>query len=423
MNQDQALEILKSGQNVFLTGSAGTGKTFLLNKFIEYLKNEKIKVSVTASTGIAATHLEGITIHSWSGMGIEDKLSDKQIKGLLKKEELCERIKETEVLIIDEISMLDASRLNLVDKICKEAKKPFLSFGGLQIIMCGDFFQLPPVNKGREKEIKFAYDSLAWEQANIKVCYLDKQHRQQNDFEFINILNSIRENKAGEYIINKLKARLNKQINCPIEPTKLYAINKDVDAINDYELSRICEKEKIFYMNSCGPEKIVNFLKKNCLAHEELKLKVGAVVMFVKNKFGSLWTSYVNGTLGEVIGFSKNNLPIIRTKSGSKIEATPASWDIKQNGRIIARISQIPLRLAWAITVHKSQGMSLDAAEIDLSNAFECGMGYVALSRVRQLDGIKLMGINQMALRVNQKIVEKDKEFKKLSRQTETKLK
>lgn len=424
MNQDQALEILKSGQNVFLTGSAGTGKTFLLNKFIvEYLKNEKIKFSVTASTGIAATHLEGITIHSWSGMGIESKLSDRQIKGLLKKEELRERIKETEVLIIDEISMLDASRLDLVDKICKGAKEPFLPFGGLQIIMCGDFFQLPPVNKGREKEIKFAYDSLAWKQAGIKVCYLDEQHRQQNDPEFINILDSIRENKAGADIMNKLKERLNKQINCPIEPTKLYAINKDVDAINDYELSRICEEEKPFYMNSYGPEKIVDFLKKNCLAPEELKLKIGAVVMFVKNKFGLSQISYANGTLGEVIGFSKNNLPIVRTKSGSKIVATPASWEIKQNGRVIARISQIPLRLAWAITVHKSQGMSLDAAEIDLSKSFECGMGYVALSRVRQLDGIKLMGINQMALRVNQKIVKKDEEFKELSRQIEIELK
>ena len=420
MNQSQALEILKSGQNIFLTGSAGTGKTFLLNKFIEYLKNEKIKVSVTASTGIAATHLEGITIHSWSGMGIENKLSDKQIKRLLKKETLCERIKETEVLIIDEISMFDASRLNLLDKICKEAKEPFLSFGGLQIIMCGDFFQLPPVNRERKKEIKFAYDSLAWKQANIKVCYLDEQHRQQNDLEFINILGSIRENKAGEDVMNKLKARLNKRINCPIEPTKLYAINKDVDVINDYELSRIREEEKIFYMNSYGPEKIVDFLKKNCLAPEELKLKVGAVVMFVKNNFKN---GYVNGTLGKVIGFSENGLPIIRIKSNKEIIATLTGWEIEQNGRVIARISQIPLRLAWAITVHKSQGMSLDVAEIDLSKSFECGMGYVALSRVRQLDGIKLMGINQMALRVNQKVVEKDKEFKELSKQIEIKLK
>lgn len=414
MNQAQALKILKSGQNIFLTGSAGTGKTFLLNEFIEYLKKENIKVSVTASTGIAATHLDGITIHSWSGMGIESKLNDKQIKSLLNKEELRKKIKETKILIIDEISMLDAARLDLLDQICRAAKEPFFPFGGLQIIMCGDFFQLPPVNRGRVKGVEFAYDSLVWKQADIKVCYLDKKHRQQNDLEFIDILDSIRGNDAGMDIFNKLKIRLNKKINCSINPTKLYTHNLNVDTINDFELSKIRKEEEIFYMDSNGPEKVVTFLKKNCLAPEELKLKIGAIVMFVKNNFRK---GYVNGTLGEIIGFNVDSLPIVRTKSGEEIVATLASWEVEQKGRIVASISQIPLRLAWAITVHKSQGMSLDAAEIDLSKSFECGMGYVALSRVRRLDSIKLMGINQMALRVDEQVVEKDKEFKELSGQ------
>ncbi len=417
MNQSQALKILKSGQNIFLTGSAGTGKTFLLNEFIEYLRKENIKVSVTASTGIAATHLDGITIHSWSGMGIASKLTDKQIKSLLRKEELRKRIKEAEILIIDEISMLDAARLDLLDQICKAAKEPFLSFGGLQIIMCGDFFQLPPVNAGGREGVEFAYKSLAWEQADVKVCYLNKKHRQQDDLEFVNILDSIRENEAGEDILNKLKIRLKKQINCSIKPTKLYTHNLDVDAINGFELSKIQEKEKIFDMSSDGLSVIVASLKKNCLAPEELKLKIGAVVMFVKNNFRK---GYVNGTLGEIIGFDEDNLPIVKTKLGREIVAEQTSWGIEQKGQVVASISQIPLRLAWAITVHKSQGMSLDAAEIDLSKSFERGMGYVALSRVRQLDGIKLMGINQMALRVNEQIVEKDKEFKELSRQIES---
>ena len=415
MNQSQALKILKSGQNIFLTGSAGTGKTFLLNEFIKYLKKEKIKVSITASTGIAATHLGGITIHSWSGMGIERKLDDKQIKRLLRKEELRERIKETKILIIDEISMLDSERLDLLDRICKAIKEPFLPFGGLQIIMSGDFFQLPPVDREREG-IKFAYDSQAWEQADTKVCYLDKQHRQQDDFEFVNILDRIRENKAGEDVLNKLKTRLYKKISCQIKPTKLYTHNANVDAINSFELSKIQEKEEKYYMISEGQDELINFLKKSCLAPEILSLKIGAVVMFVKNNFNR---GYVNGTLGKVIDFDKNGWPIIETKSGKKIIAAPTSWKIEKNNVILASIKQIPLRLAWAITVHKSQGMSLDAAEIDLSKSFERGMGYVALSRVRRLDGIKLMGINQMALRVSQQIVEKDKEFRELSKQIE----
>lgn len=415
MNQSQALKILKSGKNIFLTGSAGTGKTFLLNKFIEYLKEKKIKASVTASTGIAATHLGGTTIHSWSGMGIERKLDDKQIEKLFKKEELREKIKETKILIIDEISMLDSERLDLLDRICKVAKESFLPFGGLQIIMSGDFFQLPPVDREREG-IKFAYDSWIWKQTDVKICYLDEQHRQQDDTEFINILDNIRENKAGEDTLNRLKTRLYKRINCQIEPTKLYTHNADVDAINSFELSRIQEKEKNYYMTSRGQNKLVNFLKKSCLAPEVLNLKIGAVVMFVKNNFNR---GYVNGTLGKVIDFDENGWPIIKTKSGKNIIAVPTNWNVKKNDVILASIKQIPLRLAWAITVHKSQGMSLDVAEIDLSKSFERGMGYVALSRVRRLDGIKLMGINQMALRVNQQIVEKDKEFRKLSKQIE----
>ena len=411
MNQTQALKILKSKQNIFLTGSAGTGKTFLLNKFIEYLKKEKIRVSVTASTGIAATHLGGRTIHSWSGMGIEKKLDDKQIRRLLRNEKLREGIQDTEVLIIDEISMLDAARLDLLNKICQTAKGPFLSFGGLQVIMCGDFFQLPPVDR-EGKGVKFAYNSRAWEEAKIKVCYLDQQYR-QNDSEFADILDKIRENKKSEDVLNKLKTRLFKKINCSIEPTKLYTHNADVDEINNSELAKIREKKMIYRMDSKGPEKITAFLKKNCLVPEELSLKLGAVVMFVKNNFRE---GYVNGTLGKVINFDKSNLPIVKTKSGREITATPVGWELEENGEVVAEIRQIPLRLAWAITVHKSQGMSLDAAEIDLSKSFECGMGYVALSRVRRLDGIKLMGINQMALEVSPEIVEKDKEFRKLSK-------
>jgi len=411
MTQPQALKILKSGKNFFLTGSAGTGKTFLLNKFIKYLKKKKIKHGVTASTGIAATHLGGRTIHSWCGMGIESKLQDSEIKKLLKKEELRQRIRQSQVLIIDEISMLDSERLDLLDKICKAVKNPFLAFGGIQIIMGGDFFQLPPVDRER-KGVKFAYDALAWKQADVQVCYLDEQHR-HDDIEFVEILNSIRGNEAGEEVLRKLKTRMYQKINHPIKPTKLYTHNADVDAINSFELSKIPKKEKVYQMTSMGPQELVDFLKKSCMAPEELKLKQGAMVMFVKNNFEA---GYVNGTLGKVIGFDDEDYPVVETIHGEQIIATPASWDFEEDEEVIASISQIPLRLAWAITVHKSQGMSLDAAEIDLSKSFERGMGYVALSRVRRLDGIRLMGINQMALRVSQQVIEKDKEFRELSK-------
>jgi len=409
MTQHQALKILKSGVNVFLTGSAGTGKTFLLNQFVSYLKKAKIKVAVTASTGIAATHLEGRTIHSWSGIGIRKDMDEKAIKRLVKNKNLYKKIRKTKVLIIDEISMFDADRLDLVDRICKKIREPFLPFGGIQTIVCGDFFQLPPINRGQKP--RFAYESSVWRNSDIKVCYLRKQFR-QNDLEFTNILNKIRLNKAGQEELNLLKTRLYKSINSSIKPTQLYTHNINVDKINDYELSRIPKKEMTYYMTSYGNKDLVDFLKKSCLSPEELKLRVGAIVMFVKNNFDA---GYVNGTLGKVIDYDDNEYPVIKIKSGRKIIASPSSWTIEEDDKVIASIKQIPLRLAWAITVHKSQGMSLDTAEIDLSKSFECGMGYVALSRVRTLDNIKLMGINQLALKVNSEIVEKDKEFKELS--------
>ena len=243
MTQQQALKILKSGANVFLTGSAGTGKTFLLNQFISYLKKTRVKVGVTASTGIAATHLNGRTIHSWSGIGIKKDMDEKSIKRLVRNKNVNRRIREAKILIIDEISMFDADRLNLVNRVCRQVKDPFLPFGGMQVIMCGDFFQLPPVSRGQMP--KFAYESSTWQDANIKVCYLSEQFR-QNDPKFTNILNKIRENKAGAAELELLMTRLHQPISLSIRPTQLYTHNIKVDAINDYELSMISKKEMIY---------------------------------------------------------------------------------------------------------------------------------------------------------------------------------
>ena len=173
-------------------------------------------------------------------------------------------------------------------------------------------------------------------------------------------------------------------------------------------------------MTSYGPEKLVSVLKKGCLAPEKLILKKGAMVMFIKNNFDQ---GYINGTTGEVIGFARDNYPIVKITSGEEIIATPDSWTIEDDDRVLARIGQIPLRLAWAITVHKSQGMTLDVAEMDLSNCFDYGMGYVALSRVRSLDGIRLMGLNDMALMVSKDAIKLDKELQDNSKKAEEELK
>lgn len=410
MTQEEALKILKSGQNVFLTGPAGSGKTYVLNQYIKYLKKKKIKHGVTASTGIAATHLNGITIHSWCGIGIKDKLDEKDILHITSKFELIMRFLNNKVLIIDEISMLHAYRLDMVDVVCKAFKRSTEPFGGMQIVMCGDFFQLPPVTRGNE-DGRFAYKSNVWNEMDLKICYLEEQHRQSDD-KILKILNDIRTNNVTEETIAYLETRYYKSISGFDTPTKLFTHNIDVDRINNFELEKIKEEPHEYKMTSSGPRELVEVLKKGCLAPENLVLKKGALVMFVKNKFAA---GYVNGTLGKVVGFDDEDHPIVEIKGEKHIYVAAESWAIEEREIVKAQIDQLPLRLAWAITVHKSQGMSLDAAEIDLSKSFVPGMGYVALSRVRTLDGMKLTGLNGTALKVNEEVLEMDEEFKRLS--------
>ena len=410
MKQKEALEILKMGHNVFLTGSAGSGKTFLLNQYIDYLRKKKVNIGITASTGIAATHMNGVTVHSWSGMGIKDKLTNKDIQKLLKRKRLKSNFEKTKVLVIDEISMLHHFQLDLVDRICKAFRQNYEPFGGMQVILCGDFFQLPPVSKENNK-VCFVSESDIWPDMNLKVCYLDEQHR-HSDSELTKVLNDIRADNVGEYTLEPLRKRYkNGNINFS-NLTKLYTHNIDVDTINNRELEKLEGESSVYTMTSRGNRKLVETLKKNCLAPEELVLKKGALVMFVKNNFEE---EYVNGTLGIVVDFNDEGLPVVKTARGRTIHANYKSWMFEEDGKAIAEISQIPLRLAWAITVHKSQGMTLDAAEIDLSKSFVEGMGYVALSRVRSLSGLKLMGLNDMALRINKEVLELDKELMKAS--------
>ncbi|MEK7541035.1 MAG: PIF1 family DEAD/DEAH box helicase [Patescibacteria group bacterium] len=410
MDQQEALNILKMGCNVFLTGPPGSGKTFLLNKYIDYLKQLHKTVAVTASTGIAATHMNGITLHSWSGLGIRDRVTDKDIRILMGRKYLKKRLKTAEVLIVDEVSMLRPNQFDAVDKICQYFKASFAPFGGMQVVCSGDFFQLPPIE--RNGEAKFIVESNAWKNLEMKICYLEGQFRHKDE-KLSNLLNHIRDNRAEESKEILLNSRyLENQFSLNITPTKLYTHNADVDAINSVELSKIEGKEFTYQMTSKGPKELVASLKRNCLSPEILLLKQGAQVMFIKNNFEM---GYVNGTQGKVIGFNNEQMPIVETFSGRRITAKMAGWTIDEDNIIKAQINQIPLRLAWAITVHKSQGMNLDTAEIDLSKCFVEGMGYVAISRLRTLAGLKLVGINNLAFYVNEKAVEMDKEFREMS--------
>ncbi len=431
MKQSQALEILKQGYHVFLTGQAGAGKTHLLNQYIDYLHKHGVAVAITASTGIAATHMNGTTIHSWAGIGIHSDMDDKALQFLKRKDTLVERLKAVNVLIIDEVSMLHAKQLDLINKVLRYIREDPSPFGGVQVILSGDFFQLPPIGEKHEStKDKFAFMSQVWiELAHqtingspaIKVCYLSEQFRQNDDNKFglNDILNQIRTQHVSQTAIETLLATKNNAID--INRTRLYTHNINVDKINQDELDKLDGKAYDFIAIAMGDKELLKALKKNARTPEILTLKKGAKVMFTKN---NIQDNVFNGSMGEIVGFTKKDddeLPKVKLNDGRVLVVAFDNWSIdSEDGVPLASYTQIPLCLAWAITIHKSQGMTLEAAEIDLSKTFELGQGYVALSRIRNLDGLKLHGLNHKSLQLDSFAAAANRRFLNLSDECET---
>ncbi|MHB8660396.1 MAG: AAA family ATPase [Minisyncoccota bacterium] len=409
MTQGEVLTILKTGANVFLTGEPGSGKTYTINEFIGWLRASGIEPSVTAATGIAATHVGGMTLHSWSGIGISESLTRADVDRIASKEHIARRLEKTNVLIIEEISMLSAATFEMADAVCREARRVDAPFGGLTVVLVGDFFQLPPVSRSRE--VEFAFASKVWRDLNPITCYLTEQYR-QDDTDFLEILSAVRSGRVGNIHHEGLARRHRDPAELPPNAPKLFSHNADVDRINASELAKLPGRVMKFRMSSKGKDSLVEGLKRGCLSPETLELKEGAAVMFTKN---SPQGKFVNGTLGTVAGFDTSGQPIVETKGGLEITVESMEWRLEEQGKVRASVSQIPLRLAYAMTVHKSQGMSMDEAVIDLSKAFEYGQGYVALSRVRRLSGLHLTGLNERALEVRPEILEKDKDFRAAS--------
>lgn len=412
MNQKTAFKILASGANVFLTGSAGTGKTFVLNQYIEYLRERGIEPAIVAPTGIAASHIGGKTIHSFFSVGIRENIDDYYLRWMKKQLFLEKRFKGLKVLIIDEISMVSPELFISMDRILRAFKDEEKFFGGVQIVLAGDFFQLPPVNK-KHQEIKFAWQTNLWQAMNLKVCYLEEKFRQENDV-LANILDEIRFGEVSEESMDIFRSRYKKKLISGFEITKLYTHNVDVDKINNNELQKLPGKLMIFKAQAKGSKQNIERIFKGSLVQEELKLKEGASVIFIKNNYED---NYINGTLGKVESFDEESgYPIVKTFDKRKILVSPEEWVWEdEDGKVRARVKQFPLKLAWALTIHKSQGMTLDAAEIDLSKTFEIGQGYVALSRIKSIEGLCLMGMNDVALRVDELVLEMDRDIKSKS--------
>jgi len=402
--------VVNNRQHICISGSAGTGKTYVLKFLIQALaKREGEGLSITASTGIAAVNIGGCTLHSFAGIGVAPMLTleDKQkiLLKVLRSKDAVERWLTTTVLIIDEISMVSADLLELLDMIAREVKgekeKPF---GGIQLILAGDFHQLPPIFKSHGKSPRsYCFTSPLWAELSLNskdnTILLTSVHRQK-DPKFIHILNEFRigEVSAGSIkVLNECLISRKPVPNDAIIPTRLYCTNKDVDEENKQRLDALPDEFVVLEAQDAwkvSPTKTAstNVIKSSIdkTVPATIELKMGAQVILTRNflhHFG-----LYNGSRGIVVGFDEfNRNPIVTFDTGRVVTIEPVDFEqksVNNDGVLIRR--QIPLKLAWAMTVHKSQGCTLSRAELMLSNAFDHGQVYVALSRVSSLEGLWL---------------------------------
>lgn len=397
-------DALNNGKNILITGPAGTGKSHAINHLV---KKTNKHFALTASTGIAATHIGGSTIHSFCGLTpfAEKHQIAKMINGTDKGKQIKERVSKTDVIIVDEISMLSPDIVDLMDETLKCAAESSQPFGGKQIILSGDFLQIPPVfNRQKRQSYTWAFQSEAWKAADISIICTDTVYRQDN-LDFVKALNEIRQGRCSEEISEMMTSRVGAELHTDSKPLKFLSRNNEVDLINSNELSKIISEEKRYtariYAKAHWYEKQI---RDNCIAQEHLVLKKGAQVIVIKNDPEN---QYCNGSLGTVVRF-EDHLPIVKiARTGKEIQFDYSKWETRgPGGEILASFEQIPLKLAYALTIHKSQGMTLDFAEVDPRGIFMEGQLYVALSRVRSLEGLRLLGWHNKYVKANKEALD-----------------
>ncbi|MDR2527116.1 MAG: AAA family ATPase [Rickettsiales bacterium] len=407
--QKEAVDLVEKGDNIFITGAAGTGKSHILR----YLKKKYDYLHLTASTGISAINIGGQTLHSWAGLGLGNLPITEILKILFSARGVRTRKKliMAKMLAIDEISMIPSYIFDLLNNILKIVRQNDSPFGGLQIILLGDFLQLPPVERENKEESKFCFESESWQEANIKYIELNDTFRQKEE-KLITLLNNVRFGRlTGDDIkmLDSCKNKIDDNI-LPMDPIILGTHNYQIEKINSEKLIKLKTETKTYTAKFSGDEKKIDFLKRNCIAKEELIIKINSQVMMLKNTYSE--DGIMNGSIGNVVAFGESGFPIVKFSNGKEIEISPAKWTIErfdeEIGEVVieAEMLQIPLLLAWAITVHKSQGMTLEKVKCSLSKSFTEGQVYVALSRVKTLDGLFLDNFNIDGIMANEKVIE-----------------
>ena len=411
--QQYAFNSMKSGKNLFLTGPGGSGKSFLLKYFIDWYRSEKEtekeKIYVTSTTGLSSILIDGITINRYSGIGIGDRDVEYYYKKIIKMGNLRKRWNETALLIIDEISMMEADTFDKLEILSRKIRKNDEPFGGIQLIVSGDFLQLPPV-----KSTEFCFESISWDMVIDSTFYFDKIIR-QNDPILQNILNDVRIGNITPTVKEVLNSVLNKELTNEngIIPTLLFSKKNMVIKHNNEELQKLINDGNENYSYTSYYEFSKNIKDESKEFYTELinsQYNVEDIVICAKNSQVMLTINMpeeglANGSRGIIISFSKDKYPIVMFLNGKTMEIKPHSYTIDENKDIVTKV-QIPLILSWAITIHKAQGMTLEFLRTDIGNSiFEYGQAYVVLSRIKDLNGLSLINIDYSKIKAHPKII------------------
>lgn len=414
----RVLYLIKQKKNVFITGHAGTGKSYILSK----LKERIPKLVITSTTGIAAVNVKGQTLHSWAGIGICNTSIEQAVDRILKRSSVKNQIQKCKILAIDEISMLDIKTFEYVDAVLKQVRNSEKPFGGIQVIFIGDFFQLPPVEKKEDVNQKYCFELNLWKDLDLYSVLLTKNYR-QNEENLITALSNMRTNSLTDADIKLLKTRECKENIDTQNALHIFATNQEADNYNNMKFSKINSEEyKLFAFDGVYKgEKLVenptnlreeNILKRIdvvCSAEKSISLKIGVRVMLLINL--DFEKGLINGSCGEVREINSDYI-LVYFDNGQSTKITRHDFEFYNNEKLIALRRQFPLRLAYGITIHKSQGMSLDKLVVDCSRIFEKGQAYVALSRIKTLNGLYLRNFNPAKVMVDNTVVEFYKNLK-----------
>lgn len=393
--QIKALQLLQSGENVFLTGGAGSGKSTVVRELM-FSINKK-EMPVLASTGAAAVLVGGRTFHSFFGLGIMEGGEAQALEKARKDRRLFSRLRKVEGFILDEVSMISSSAFRVAEQLSREARESSLPWGGMRVLVVGDFAQLPPVSRNsRGVAREWAFLDPVWEQSGFQICELSHNHRTQ-DMEYLNILASVRVGKVTPEVQAFLEKHTEEH-NDWSEGTRLFPLRAQAEAFNQRKLHEIESEERMFPTMYFGDARAIESLKKSAPIAENIVLKTGCQVLFLQNDPQRRW---VNGSRGEIVDFMKEAI-LIRLKNGREVEVERTQFSLQNaDGIVVASALNFPLTLAYATTIHKSQGSTLDEVWLDLQRLWEPGHAYVALSRLRTPQGLHLMGWNAKSILVD----------------------